>query len=83
MPVNWGRIIGDLAIRLGSVRQLEEAIRILEDAERDLARLESPVDFWQRLGCVYDNAIRRRNESPEGLTLGTKVAAMIRQRHAA
>ena len=82
MPVDWDRILRDLAMHLASARQLDDASRILDDAKRDLGRLDCPVDFWKRLGSGYQNAVRRRLDSAgtDGLELETNVGAMIRKK---
>jgi hypothetical protein len=58
----WQRIIEDLARHLGSALDSEQAGRILDEAERDLARLGTPVDFWRDLESQYHTVTRRLEE---------------------
>lgn len=47
--LNWTLIVADLARHLRTSVTPGETRAILDQAERDLALLEPPCDFWKRL----------------------------------
>jgi hypothetical protein len=72
-------MIVDLARHLAAACSPEHRQRILGDAERDLARLHPPADFWPRLRAAYGEVPRKRGADarPDGaeLHLGTLCSA--------
>jgi hypothetical protein len=55
----WRPIIRDLALHLGSALTLEQVHTILDGAERDLARLDHPADFWETVEDEYEKVTMR------------------------
>ena len=77
--VRWRPIVVDLALHLGSACALEQARAILDEAERDLARLQHPADFWDSVAREYERiaASRQRLAGEGGEDLSQRVRALI------
>lgn len=54
MTFDWTFLARDLAAHLVAASGVENAERILQDAQRDAARLVAPADFWLRVGREYE-----------------------------
>lgn len=75
---DWTRVIQDLAQHLARASDEDQIRRIIADADRDVARLEIPGDFWTRLRASYAALPKRTTARPESssvVELVTKVLA--------
>jgi hypothetical protein len=59
--LDWNGVITDLARHLASASAAEQVQLILGDAQRSLARLEAPPDFWPRVREAYKKVPRKRS----------------------
>jgi hypothetical protein len=60
--IDWGPIIADLARHLGCAVTLEQAHRILSEAETNIALLKCPLEFWERLERQYASVMLLRDQ---------------------
>jgi hypothetical protein len=58
--LDWDLIIADLARHLAAASAVEQVERILGDAEKDLARLNPPREFWVRLRETHEKVVAHR-----------------------
>jgi hypothetical protein len=79
--LDWQAIAQDLALHLRSALTLEQVHRIVDDADRDLARLGEPADFWVKVELEYQRIAsrlqRERAASQTGADLFTAVRTLI------
>lgn len=53
MTIAWPHVARNLAAHLHAVREPSSIIRILDNAERDVASLGAPTDWWEMVVREY------------------------------
>jgi hypothetical protein len=77
--LDWQAIAQDLALHLRSALTLEQVHRIVDEADRDLARLGETADFWVKVELECDRIASRLGRAANwtGADLFTAVRALI------